>query len=69
MLATRMSNQDEEEVEDELKLLEMEVNGSLAVPTENPQLTPVEETRIAKDKARNRAEEREAEQARQPILA
>jgi charged multivesicular body protein 6 len=67
-----MSNQDEDEVEDELEALEAEVNGAPAlpnVPVAQPQLTPEEKAQIAKDRAARRARERASEQASQPMLA
>jgi charged multivesicular body protein 6 len=67
-----MSNQDEDEVEDELEALEAEVNGVPAlpnVPVAHPQLTPEEKAQIAKDRAARRARERASEQASQPMLA
>lgn len=66
-----MSNEDEDEVEDELEKLEAEVNGVTLpdAPVKQPELTPEEKARIAKDRAQRRARERAAEQASQPILA
>lgn len=68
-----MSNQDEDEVEDELEALEAEVNGTKLVlpdaPEAQPQFTPEEKAQMAKDRAARRARERAAEQASQPMLA
>lgn len=68
-----MSNQDEDEVEDELEALEAEVNGTALelpdAPVAQPQFTPEEKAKIAKDRAARRARERAAEQASQPMLA
>ncbi|KAF2828998.1 Snf7-domain-containing protein [Ophiobolus disseminans] len=72
LLANKMSNQDEDEVEDELEALEAEVNGVPALPNApvaQPQFTPEEKAQIAKDRAARRARERAAEQASQPMLA
>ncbi|OAL54661.1 charged multivesicular body protein-like protein 6 [Pyrenochaeta sp. DS3sAY3a] len=71
LLSDKMTNQDEDEVEDELELLEAEVNGATALPTVPqmaPQLTVEEKAQMAKDRAARRARER-AEQASQPMLA
>ncbi|KAF1964115.1 Snf7-domain-containing protein [Bimuria novae-zelandiae CBS 107.79] len=70
LLANRMSNQDEDEVEDELADLEREVNGVTVLPDppgKQPELTP-------KQRAERRAREREqreqqAEESPQPMLA
>jgi charged multivesicular body protein 6 len=72
-----MSNQDEDEVEDELEALEREINSPIAlerenypiVPKEEPVFTPAQKAQIAKDRAQRRARERAAEQAPQPMLA
>lgn len=73
MLANKMSNQDEDEVEDELEALEAEVNSPVPVlpdaPIVQPQFTPEEKAKMAKDRAARRARERAAEQASQPMLA
>ncbi|KAH8724877.1 Snf7-domain-containing protein [Phaeosphaeriaceae sp. PMI808] len=72
LLANKMSNQDEDEVEDELEALEAEVNGVTALPvtpSTQPQFTPQEKAQMAKDRAARRARERAAEQASQPMLA
>lgn len=73
MLANKMSNQDEDEVEDELEALEAEVNSTKLVlpdaPEAQPQFTPEEKAQMAKDRAARRAKERAAEQASQPMLA
>jgi charged multivesicular body protein 6 len=76
LLANKMSNQDEDEVEDELEALEAEVNGANGVITEfpivpvaKPEFTPQEKAQMAKDRAARRARERAAEQASQPMLA
>lgn len=67
-----MSNQEEDEVEDELEALEAEVNGVVALPdapVAQPQFTKEEKAQMAKDRAARRARERAAEQASQPMLA
>ncbi|CAI9628031.1 unnamed protein product [Alternaria burnsii] len=73
LLANKMSNQDEDEVEDELDALEAEVNGTVPAlpdaPVAQPQFTPEEKAQMAKDRAARRAKERAAEQASQPMLA
>lgn len=68
LLAGKMSNQDEDEVEDELAELEREVNGVTDLPdapVKQPELTP-------KERAMRRQREREgqaAEESPQPMLA
>ncbi|KAH7088785.1 charged multivesicular body protein-like protein 6 [Paraphoma chrysanthemicola] len=74
LLANKMSNQDEDEVEDELEALEAEVNGVADTefpnaPVTQPQFTPQEKAQMAKDRAARRARERAAKQASQPMLA
>ncbi|KAF2866296.1 charged multivesicular body protein-like protein 6 [Massariosphaeria phaeospora] len=78
MLANKMSNQDEDEVEDELEALEAEVNGVTLpdAPDKLPELSPAqkaqlvkEKTQLAKERAQKRARERAAEQAAEPIMA
>ena len=68
-----MSNQDEDEVEDELDALEAEVNGTVPAlpdaPVAQPQFTPEEKAQMAKDRAARRARELASEQASQPMLA
>jgi charged multivesicular body protein 6 len=69
-----MSNQDEDEVEDELEALEAEVNGNPEIefpnpPVLQPEFTPAQKAQMAKDRAARRARERAAEQASQPMLA
>lgn len=75
-----MSNQDEDEVEDELELLEKEVNGTKDVgnkiilpdtPEKEPELTPEQKAQIARERAQRRARERAAkeEERAEPILA
>lgn len=66
-----MTNQDEDEVEDELEALEAEVNGVTLpdIPVTQPQFTPEQKAQMAKDRAARRARERAAEQASQPMLA
>ncbi|CAO2655070.1 Nn.00g118030.m01.CDS01 [Neocucurbitaria sp. VM-36] len=71
LLAGKMTNQDEDEVEDELEVLEAEVNGFTLPepPVAQPQFTEEEKAQMAKDRAARRARERAAEQASQPMLA
>jgi charged multivesicular body protein 6 len=65
MLGNRMSNQDEDEVEDELEAMEREVNGTAAVPAMPDAPSQVVEgempevpTESAEEKARRRRLER-----------
>jgi charged multivesicular body protein 6 len=76
LLANKMSNADEDEVEDELEALEAQVNGTTVpefqfpdAPIAQPQFTPEEKAQMAKDRAARRARERAAEQAGTPMLA
>lgn len=73
-----MSNQDEDEVEDELEALEREVNpvkeldgDRLRAPVKEPEFTPEQKAQMAKDRAQRRARERAAEQEQraEPMLA
>jgi charged multivesicular body protein 6 len=72
MLSERMTNADEDEVEDELERLEREVNGVVDVgklpdaPTKE-----LEQRQVEKDRRERRAREREAEsgQRAEPMLA
>lgn len=78
MLGTRMSNQDEDEVEDELDALEQEVNGT-KIPSVNdlpeaPNATLPEpgglRSQTEQERARERARRRkEAAEAAEPTLA
>ncbi|OCK76014.1 charged multivesicular body protein-like protein 6 [Lepidopterella palustris CBS 459.81] len=71
MLGGRMSNQDEDEVEDELDALEAEVSGVKLpdAPTDKlPENEQVKEE-TPRERARRRAQEQAAQQAAQPILA
>jgi charged multivesicular body protein 6 len=62
MLGGQMSNQDEDEVEDELELLEQQVRGTVDLPNAPtstlPQRTEEEIERRAKERARARAKAR-----------
>ncbi|KAF2268700.1 charged multivesicular body protein-like protein 6 [Lojkania enalia] len=71
LLANKMSNQDEDEVEEELEALEAEVSGVKLpdAPPTNIEPTAEEKARKAKERAQRRARERAAEQAAQPMLA
>jgi charged multivesicular body protein 6 len=70
MLANRMSNQDEDEVEDELAALEAEVTGvQLPPPPTRIELTEEQKAELAKERGRRRARERAAEQPAEPMLA
>lgn len=76
LLANKMSNADEDEVEDELEAMERELNPAkedelrrLNPPTKQPEFTAEEKAQMAKDRAARRARERAAEQASQPMLA
>ncbi|KAK7538411.1 Snf7-domain-containing protein [Phyllosticta citribraziliensis] len=76
MLAGRMSNQDEDEVEDELDALEAEMSGTKVseplpdAPTKLPEGEEASEAtrRSARDRAQRRAQEQESKQA-EPMLA
>lgn len=72
MLAERMTNQDEDEVEDELEKLEREVNGAVSVGElpDAPQ-KELEQRESEKERRERRAREREAEQQQraEPLLA
>ncbi|KAL2221376.1 Snf7-domain-containing protein [Thermoascus aurantiacus ATCC 26904] len=69
MLAGRMSNQDEDEVEDELEALEREVRGPVSLP-DAPTTTISEETEKEKEqKAKARAKARAKERAAVPMAA
>lgn len=68
MLAGKMSNHDEDEVEDELEALEAEMSGTKLPDAPSQELpTVAKEEETAKERARRRARER-AEQA-EPMLA
>ncbi|KAL1592555.1 Vacuolar protein sorting-associated protein 20 [Nothophoma quercina] len=73
LLANKMSNQDEDEVEDELEALEQEVNGVTLpdAPAKQPEFTPEQKAQMARDRAQRRARERAAEQEQraEPMLA
>ncbi|KAF2729748.1 SNF7 family protein [Polyplosphaeria fusca] len=65
LLANKMSNQDEDEVEEELEALEAEVAGVTKLPpapVKQPEFTAEEKAQMAKDRAARRARERAAEQ-------
>jgi len=66
-----MSNQDEDEVEDELEALEAEINGVKLpdAPVQQPELTAEQKTALAKERAKRRAKERATEQVPEPMLA
>ncbi|KIV99197.1 uncharacterized protein PV09_09148 [Verruconis gallopava] len=72
MLAERMTNQDEDEVEDELAQLEREVNGIVSVD-ELPDAPrqPLEQQETEKERRERRAREREDAQAQraEPLMA
>ncbi|KAJ8118549.1 hypothetical protein OPT61_g509 [Boeremia exigua] len=72
LLANKMSNQDEDEVEDELEALEREVEGVTMpdAPVIEPVFTVEQKAQMAKERAQRRARERAAEQERaEPMLA
>lgn len=64
MLAGQISNQDEDEVEDELEALQREIEGVSLMPdvptVALPDKTEIEQSRKAKARAKARAEERAA---------
>ncbi|OCK94562.1 charged multivesicular body protein-like protein 6 [Cenococcum geophilum 1.58] len=71
MLGGRMSNQDEDEVEDELDALEAEVSGVKLpdAPTKMPEESQKVKEDTPRERARRRAREQAEEQAAQPLLA
>ncbi|KAF2277297.1 charged multivesicular body protein-like protein 6 [Westerdykella ornata] len=71
LLANKMSNQDEDEVEDELEALEAEVSGVKLpeAPGNRIDLTEEQKAARAKERARRRAQERAAGQAAEPMAA
>ncbi|KAH7116170.1 charged multivesicular body protein-like protein 6 [Dendryphion nanum] len=71
LLANKMSNADEDEVEEELEALEKEVNGVKLpdAPSNKIELTEAQKAELAKERAKRRARERAAEEAAQPMLA
>ena len=73
MLAGRMSNQDEDEVEDELEALEAEVSGVNVklpdAPSHDLEEQQSARTESAKERAQRRAREQEEEEEPQMIPA
>jgi len=69
MLAGRMSNQDEDEVEDELEALEREVSGVELPDAPTEALPENERKEKAKERRARRAKEQEATQTAEPMLA
>lgn len=73
MLGGRMSNQDEDEVEDELEALEAEVSGVNKLPdapSKLPEgLLPTAPKETPRERARRRAEEQAAGLSAEPMLA
>jgi charged multivesicular body protein 6 len=78
LLAGQMSNQDEDEVEDELEQLEREVNGvkEMTPKQSNPELSlpqapskEPERTESQKERWERRAREQREENGEKPILA
>lgn len=75
LLANRMSNQDEDEVEDELQQLEREVNGVQDVPVlpdapvAQPELTQEQKAKAERESRARESKQLAAEETRQPILA
>ena len=76
LLANKMSNQDEDEVEEELEALEAEVSGVVEygfklpdVPMKKPELMDAEVKELRKLRAEARARERAAEEERQAVPA
>ena len=66
-----MSNQDEDEVEEELEALEAEVSGDKfpIAPADRIELSEEQRQEVAKERARRRASERAATKAATPMLA
>jgi charged multivesicular body protein 6 len=69
MLAGKMSNQDEDEVLDELEAMEAEMSGTKLPDAPTADLPEPVQTETAKERARRRARERAEEQANEPMLA
>lgn len=71
LLAGRMTNQDEDEVEDELEALAREVNGVKDLPNAPTQELPSQEKETPKERRERRAKEREEEERQfaEPMLA
>ncbi|KAL2011773.1 hypothetical protein VTN00DRAFT_4491 [Thermoascus crustaceus] len=69
MLAGRMSNQDEDEVEDELEALQREVQGSVSLPDAPTTAIPEETEKEKEQKAKARAKARAKERAAVPMAA
>ncbi|KAF2473611.1 charged multivesicular body protein-like protein 6 [Lindgomyces ingoldianus] len=72
LLANKMSNQDEDEVEEELEALEQEVSGIKLpdAPTKQIELSEEDKARVRRERAQRRAKEREeGQQAPEPMLA
>ena len=71
MLAGRMSNQDEDEVEDELEALAAEMSGDTlpTVPTNKIELDEQAKAELQRERARRREKERKQSQAAEPMLA
>lgn len=76
LLANKMSNQDEDEVEDELEQLEREVNGIQTgvpalpdAPVAQPELTPEQKAKAQRERRAREREQQAAEESRQPVLA
>lgn len=67
MLGGRISNHDEDEVEDELEALEREVAG-IPLPEVPTTALPIQE-RDSKERAKARQRDREREEPREAILA
>jgi charged multivesicular body protein 6 len=71
MLGGRMSNQEEDEVEDELDALEAEVSGIQLpdAPSSLPDKLQDKRMETPKERARRRAEEQASREEAQPVLA
>lgn len=71
LLAGRMTNQDEDEVEDELEALAREVNGVQQLPNAPTQELPSQDKETPKERRERRAKDREEEQRQfsEPMLA
>ncbi|KAK7188030.1 hypothetical protein DPSP01_011914 [Paraphaeosphaeria sporulosa] len=76
LLANKMSNQDEDEVEDELEQLEREVNGIQNdvpvlpdAPVAQPELTPEQKAKAQRERRAREREQQAAEETRQPVAA
>ncbi|KLJ07096.1 hypothetical protein EMPG_17419 [Blastomyces silverae] len=69
MLGGQMSNQDEDEVEDELEAMEQEISGPIGLPNVPTSALPEETEREKQEKAKQRAKTRARARAAVPMEA